>query len=317
MRKFLLALSLLLFTQVSKVSAQYIVIKDDVRFTNNYKPSEDPRMKVRFVDSAGHYFINFKFFARKERYKVAEGDEFKFYIRWQKNDPITVKADIVYHEQSTSSHRDYYFVYCNIDKETIELFKDKTIEYIDGNMVSGKKRFVFTPEGDVLFKNIASAILHGITVNGQIVERRYANTGEEPAVLPKDIARDSIAVEKYLDYTADGNYAYIKSDVVNMDLHGEFYLNRLGYWHITKKQDEADFVIIFTGRRYWPTRWSGRAVFVDPDTNEPFYTTKSANSWASFTFKGKRAVVSKLCNRKIRKDRSKLVRKDYSIDDMK
>lgn len=96
-----------------------------------------------------------------------------------------------------------------------------------------------------------------------------------------------------------GNKVFIASKNKNVGVHAKRILDYRSYWEIADDADDADFIIDIKTKTFWLGSWKAYAVFIDPETEKPFYKTKRVHTFWSFSFHDKKKVVKKLVRKRI------------------
>ncbi|HLO58115.1 MAG TPA: hypothetical protein VK179_05205 [Bacteroidales bacterium] len=102
------------------------------------------------------------------------------------------------------------------------------------------------------------------------------------------------------DMTKKGNKVYIESKDENSVLHAKNGLEKWGYWVVTNKKEEADFILRFDYVFGGLGDTFGRALFINPQNGEVLLKTKEVNTMMSMDMNTKRGLINKLINNEIR-----------------
>lgn len=96
-----------------------------------------------------------------------------------------------------------------------------------------------------------------------------------------------------------GNKVYIHAKNRNVGVHAKRMLEYRDYWELADDADDADFIIDIKAKAFWLGCWKAYAVFIDPDTEKPFYKTKRVTTLWSLAFNKKQKAVKKLVRKRI------------------
>jgi hypothetical protein len=96
-----------------------------------------------------------------------------------------------------------------------------------------------------------------------------------------------------------GNKVFLESEVPNATIHATNYIRNWGYWIVTDKRSDADFILKFVLIKSWPD-YFGLAQFIDTKTNKIYYQTKKVSTEWNMDFNSKRGVIDKIFRKRVR-----------------
>ncbi len=113
-------------------------------------------------------------------------------------------------------------------------------------------------------------------------------------------SNSSIEIDDFSQLTKAKNKVFIEATDKNVIIHATKALGAWGYWIITDKKEEADFILNFSYQFTGLGDVFGYAEFVNPENGNVLKTTKEVNSMMSMDFNAKRAVINKLVKKEIK-----------------
>jgi len=99
--------------------------------------------------------------------------------------------------------------------------------------------------------------------------------------------------------TKKNNKVYIDSENKNAIIHASNAIGIWGYWIITKKKEEADFILKFNIRFSGIGDAFGNAQFINPKNDMVLETTEEVNTIMGWDFNTKRGVINKIVKKRI------------------
>jgi hypothetical protein len=95
-----------------------------------------------------------------------------------------------------------------------------------------------------------------------------------------------------------GNKVFLESEVPNATIHATNYIKDWGFWIVTDRRADADFILKFVLIKSWPDYY-GLAQFIDTKTNKIYYQTKKVSTEWNMDFNSKRGVIDKILRKRV------------------
>ncbi|MCG8581714.1 MAG: hypothetical protein MI866_17450 [Bacteroidales bacterium] len=107
--------------------------------------------------------------------------------------------------------------------------------------------------------------------------------------------------QSFDEVTKQGNKVFIVAPDDASVIHATNALNYWGYWKVVEEKADADFVLQFKYKNQAFGDKKGYAVFIDKSSDKELRQTKTVNTGMSMDFNTKRAVITKIVNKRITK----------------
>ena len=180
---------------------------------------------------------------------------------------------------------------------TICSYSQDTIRTTSGKEIIAKVTEVNNEE--IKFKKHSNINGPTYTLNKyEIISITYLN-GETETLIEEKPSNELEGTELFGELTKKNNKVYIDSENKNAIIHASNAIGIWGYWIITKKKEEADFILKFNIRFSGIGDAFGNAQFINPKNDMVLETTEEVNTIMGWDFNTKRGVINKIVKKRI------------------